>query len=88
MSAMKERTGSAKDVEHYTTIEAAEVLEVTDARVRQMILNGEIEAEKRGRDLFIPHSEVERAKGRKTKPGPAPQRKPPRRPRRKGGGVK
>ncbi len=53
----------------FTTTEAAEALDVTPARVRQMILAGEMLAEKKGRDLLIPESQIEKAKGRKTTPG-------------------
>jgi excisionase family DNA binding protein len=60
-----------KEVEHlYTTTEAAKMLEVTASRVRQMVLEGTIRAEKKGRDLLIPKSQIEKAKARKTRPGP------------------
>ena len=59
----------------FTTSEAAEMLDVTPARVRQMILAGEMLAEKKGRDLLIPQSQVEKAKGRKTTPGRKPSKK-------------
>jgi excisionase family DNA binding protein len=59
--------------ETFTTTEAAEILGVRPARVRQMILAGFIEAEKRGRDLLIPKSQIEKAKARKKKPGPVAQ---------------
>jgi excisionase family DNA binding protein len=59
----------------FTTTEAAEMLGVTTARIRQMVLAGEIEGEKRGRDLLIPKSQIEKAKARKTKPGPKPAKK-------------
>lgn len=55
----------------YTTNEAAELLEVTPARVRQMVARGEIESEKLGRDRFVTSQAIEGAKQRKTKPGPA-----------------
>jgi excisionase family DNA binding protein len=58
----------------YTTGEAAKMLGITSARVRQMILDGDIKAEKKGRDLLIPKAEIEKAKRRKTKPGPEPQK--------------
>jgi excisionase family DNA binding protein len=61
--------------ETFTTAEAAKILEVTAARVRQMVLAGDIEGEKRGRDLLIPKSQIEKAKARKTKPGPKPAKK-------------
>jgi excisionase family DNA binding protein len=53
----------------FTTNEVAEMLDVTPARVRQMILAGEMLAEKKGRDLLIAESQIEKAKGRKTTPG-------------------
>jgi excisionase family DNA binding protein len=59
----------------FTTTEAAEMLGVTTARIRQMVLAGDIAGEKRGRDLLIPKSQIEKAKARKTKPGPTPAKK-------------
>jgi excisionase family DNA binding protein len=56
----------------FTTNEAAAALGVTSARVRQMILKGELEAEKFGRDLMISVDAVTKAKKRKTSPGPSP----------------
>lgn len=61
----------------YTTAEAANELGVTPGRVRQMVLNKELKAEKLGRDLLIPATAVENAKNRKTTPGP-PTKKPSR----------
>ena len=55
----------------YTSAEAAAVLGITPPRVRQMVLAGEMEAEKHGRALLILPEAVEQAKLRKTKPGPA-----------------
>jgi excisionase family DNA binding protein len=57
----------------YTTTEAAKVLGVSAGRVRQIIIKGEMVAQKVGRDLLIPPEAVERAKRRKTKPGPVRQ---------------
>ncbi len=61
----------------FTTAEAASELGVTSARVRQMILKGELEAEKFGRDLMISVEAVAKAKKRKTSPGPSPTSKAP-----------
>ena len=55
----------------FTTTEAAAQLGVTSARVRQMILKGELAAEKFGRDLMITAEAVAEAKKRKTTPGPS-----------------
>ena len=51
------------------------MLGVTPSRIRQMVLAGEIGGEKRGRDLLIPKSQIEKAKGRKTTPGPKPAKR-------------
>lgn len=55
----------------FTTAEAAAELGVTSARVRQMILKGELAAEKFGRDLVISAEAIAKAKKRKTTPGPS-----------------
>lgn len=57
----------------YTTNEAAALLDVTPARVRQMVARGEIESVKMGRDRFVSAEAIEEAKRRKTKPGPEPK---------------
>jgi excisionase family DNA binding protein len=59
----------------FTTNEVAEMLDVTPGRVRQIITDGLIQAERKGRDLLIPHSEIAKAMARKTKPGPTPATK-------------
>ena len=56
----------------YTTTEAAALLDVTPARVRQMVAREEIVSVKMGRDRFISAEAIEEAKRRKTRPGPAP----------------
>lgn len=61
----------------YTTSEAAEELGVTAAHIRRMVLDGLISAEKFGRDLMIPASEIEKARNRKTTRGPEPAKKRP-----------
>lgn len=46
-----------------TTQEAGELLGVSDARVRQMILAGQIKAQRFGqRMLLVPEKEIERVK--------------------------
>ncbi|PYS76534.1 MAG: DNA-binding protein [Acidobacteria bacterium] len=61
--------------ETFTTREAAEKLGVSSARVRQMILEGDLPAEKFGHILVIHAAALEAAKHRKTSPGPAPKPK-------------
>jgi excisionase family DNA binding protein len=57
----------------YTTDEAAELLEVTPGRVRQMVRAGLLRAEKFGRAHVIPADALKVAAARKTKPGPTPK---------------
>lgn len=54
----------------YTTAEAASELGVTAGRIRQMVIDGELTAEKMGRDLLIAAADIKKAKERKTTPGP------------------
>jgi len=55
----------------YTTAEAAEKLGVAASRVRQMVLDGTMTAERHGRALLILPEAIEQARLRKTKPGRA-----------------
>jgi excisionase family DNA binding protein len=48
-----------------TTKEAARILGVTDGRVRQMILKGQLRAKRFGRALTLSRSDVELLRGRK-----------------------
>jgi excisionase family DNA binding protein len=64
------------DKQLYTTNEAAELLGVTPARVRQMVARDEIESEKMGRDRFITAQAIAAARQRKTSPGPVPKSAP------------
>jgi len=48
-----------------TTKEAARILGVTDGRVRQMILKGQLSAKRFGRALTLSRSDVELLRGRK-----------------------
>lgn len=57
----------------YTTNEAAVLLGLSAARVRQMVARGEIASEKFGRDRFVTAAAIEEARKRKTKPGPVPK---------------
>ncbi len=52
-----------------TTKQAAERLNVVPSRIRRMILDGVIKAEKVGRDNFIAESEIERLEKLDRKPG-------------------
>jgi excisionase family DNA binding protein len=54
---------------YLTTTQTAERLKVSQTRVRQMIIEGIIKAEKVGRDNFIPESEVKRLSSIERKPG-------------------
>jgi excisionase family DNA binding protein len=54
---------------YLTTTQTAERLKLSQARVRQMIIEGIIKAEKVGRDNFIPESEVKRLESIERKPG-------------------
>ena len=54
---------------YLTTKQAAERLNVVPSRVRRMILDGVINAEKVGRDNFISESEVKRVEKLDRKPG-------------------
>jgi excisionase family DNA binding protein len=51
----------------FTTKEAAEVLEITDGRVRQMVLAGEIDHHYFGRVLVITQKGIEQAQERQDK---------------------
>ncbi len=48
-----------------TTKEAARILGITDGRVRQMILKGQLSAKRFGRALTLSRSDVESLRGRK-----------------------
>jgi excisionase family DNA binding protein len=69
----------------YTTTEAADELGVSSARVRQMVLDGTLRAEKFGRDLVITAEALAVARKRKTSPGPAPKAGDARKGAKKGG---
>lgn len=60
-----------------TTRQAADILGVTASRIRQLVLERKLPAEKAGRDLLLKSSDVEAAKSRVTTPGrpkqPAPR---------------
>ena len=60
----------------YTASEAAALLGITPSRVRQMIASGEIEADWFGNNRLITAAALEKAKQRKTKPGPTPKAQP------------
>jgi excisionase family DNA binding protein len=54
---------------YLTTTQTAERLKVSQTRVRQMIIEGIIKAEKVGRDNFISENEVKRLESVERKPG-------------------
>ena len=54
---------------YLTTTQTAERLKVSQTRIRQMIIEGVIKAEKVGRDNFISESEVKRLEGLDRKAG-------------------
>jgi excisionase family DNA binding protein len=58
-----------------TTKEAAEILNVSTARVRQMVLSGRLPAEKFGRDLLIHEKDLALVKDRKTGRPPKVEKK-------------
>ena len=58
-----------------TTSEAAARLGVNASRVRQLVLEGRLPAQKRGRDLFIDEKDLKLVEARKT--GRPPKPKPP-----------
>ena len=58
---------------YLTTKQAAERLNVVPSRVRRMILDGVINAEKIGRDNFIAESEVKRVEKIDRKAGRPPK---------------
>ena len=61
---------------YLTTTQTAERLKVSQTRVRQMIIEGIIKAEKVGRDNFISENEVKRLESVERKPGrPAKEKK-------------
>jgi excisionase family DNA binding protein len=72
----------------YTTSEAAGLLDVTPARVRQMVARGEIESIKMGRDRFVTAEAIEEARQRKTKPGPKAKTEEAAKPAKKKGARK
>jgi excisionase family DNA binding protein len=59
---------------YLTTKQAAEKLNVVPSRIRRMILDGVIKAEKIGRDNFISEDEVKRLEKLERKPGRPPKK--------------
>jgi excisionase family DNA binding protein len=55
-----------------TTKSAAEILGVTPVRVRQLIQQGRLAAEKRGRDHLLDRKEIERFNRHGRRPGGRP----------------
>jgi excisionase family DNA binding protein len=59
----------------FTAKEAAEIIGVSYSRIRQMAAAGEIDHHRFGNLLVITPKGIEQAKARKTKPGPAGQKR-------------
>lgn len=59
---------------YLTTKQTGELLGITPDRVRQLIIEGTIKAEKFGRDNFIMESEVERVRQLNRKAGRPPKK--------------
>lgn len=59
----------------YTTKQAGELLGVSQSRIRQMVMAREIDFEYFGRSLVITEKGIEEARKRKTKPGPATEKR-------------
>lgn len=55
--------------DYLTTKQAAERLNVVPSRIRRMILDGVIRAEKIGRDNFISEAQIKKLETKKRKPG-------------------
>jgi excisionase family DNA binding protein len=53
-----------------TTKEAAQLLKVSDSRVRQLILEGTLQAEKKGRDHLIDEKDLTKFINDRQKPAP------------------
>lgn len=59
----------------YTSRQAAEIVGVSDSRIRQLALANEIEHRYFGRALVITENGIKQAKARKQKPGPSTRRR-------------
>lgn len=57
-----------------TTAEAAAILRVTPGRVRQLLRDGQLRSEKRGRDHLLDQTEVERFDKHDRKKGGRPRK--------------
>jgi len=56
-------------MKQYTTTECAKLLGISQARVRQLILNNQLRAKKMGRDWIIEKEDVEKFSTQRRKPG-------------------
>jgi len=61
-----------------TTAEAAAILKVSPVRVRQLLQDGQLKSEKRGRDHLLDRNEVERFNRNGRRPGGRPRKQPVR----------
>jgi excisionase family DNA binding protein len=58
----------------YTVNEAAFIVGVSESRIRQLVLSGEINHRYFGRAIVITEKGIKQARARNTKPGPATQK--------------
>jgi excisionase family DNA binding protein len=70
LTSVKQRVKTFGEMSLVTTKEAAQILGVTPVRVRQLIKDGRLVAEKRGRDHLLQDQEVQQFKRHGRRSGP------------------